>query len=58
MSYIIVARNPRTRKLIVITSYENDEVVAEFDTETEAIAAADNTMICKAWPYHFVEVPE
>jgi hypothetical protein len=55
MSYIIVARNPRTGKLAVITDGED---VAEFGTEDEAIDAAGNTMICKAWPYHFVEVPE
>jgi hypothetical protein len=58
MSYIIIVRNPRTKSLIAVTSGDDDEIIAEFATETDAIAAADNTMICKAWPYHFVEVPE
>jgi hypothetical protein len=58
MSYIIIVRNPRTKSLIAVTSDDDGEIIAEFATETDAIAAAGNTMICKAWPYHFVEVPE
>ena len=59
MSYIIIVRNPRTKSLMAVTSGDDDgRIIAEFETETDAIAAADNTMICKAWPYHFIEVPE
>lgn len=55
MSYIIVSRNPRANKLVIVTDGD-DDVPAEFKTEEEAIEAAHNTTICKAWSYQILEV--
>ena len=56
MSYIIVSRNPRAKKLVIVTDGD-DNVPAEFKTEGEAIEAAHNTTICKAWGYDVIEIP-
>jgi hypothetical protein len=55
MNYIIVTRNPTTKKLAIITDGESD-VPAEFEDEREAMDAADETPICKAWGYEILEV--
>lgn len=55
MGFIIVSRNPRTKNLVIVTDGE-DNVPAECKTEEEAIDAAHNTTICKAWGYEIVEV--
>ena len=54
MSYILVTRNPRG-KLVIVTDGE-DNVPAEFVDEEEAVDAASDTTICKAWGYMVVEV--
>ena len=54
-NYIISTRNPRTAKLILITE-EDSELVAEFDTEHDAIRAACHIPICQAWGYELIEV--
>jgi Mg-chelatase subunit ChlD len=56
MSYIVVSRNPRTNKLVIVTDGD-DNVPAEFGTEDEAAEAASNTTICKAWGYDVIECP-
>jgi hypothetical protein len=53
-SYIIAIRNPRTNKLVLVTN--DDETVCEFESERDAMIAADNTSICKAWGYEVIEV--
>ncbi len=55
MSYIIVSRNPRNKKLVIITG-EDEETVAEFATESEACAVAMAVPVCEAWGYQAVEV--
>ena len=55
MSYILVSRNPRTHKLIVITG-DDDDTVAEFATESDAAAVAMAVPICEAWGYEAIEV--
>jgi len=55
MGYIILSRNPRTGKLVIVTDGD-DNVQAECETEEEAIESAHNTTICKAWGYEIVEV--
>lgn len=55
MSYIVVTRNPGTKKLIGITDFDDGEI-AEFETEESASEAAANTTICKAWGYQIVEI--
>jgi anti-anti-sigma regulatory factor len=55
MGYIIVSRNPRTQRLIVITGEDEDQV-AEFGTESEASAVAMAVPVCEAWGYEVVEV--
>lgn len=58
MGYIIVTRNPRNNQVVAIVDGKNDldENVAEFKTEAEADAAANNTTACKAWGYQIIEV--
>ena len=56
MSYILVSRNPRTKKLVIITDGE-DNIPFEFERREDAVTAADCTMICKAWSYEIVEIP-
>lgn len=55
MGYIIVSRNPRTKRLIVVTG-EDAETVAEFETESEANAVAMAVPVCEAWGFEAVEV--
>lgn len=55
MSYILLTRNPRVKKLVIVTDGD-DNVPAEFESWDEARAAADNTTICKAWGYEIIEV--
>lgn len=56
MSYILVTRNPTTKRLVVVTG-EDDYSVAEFDTEGEARAVAMAVPVCEAWGYEALEVP-
>jgi hypothetical protein len=55
MGYILVARNPRNQKLVVITG-EDGETVAEFETESEANAVAMAVPVCEAWGYQALAV--
>ena len=57
MGYILVTRNPRTQKLIVITG-EDDETAAEFETESDANAVALAVPVCTAWGYQAIEIPD
>lgn len=54
MSYIIVTRNPRSGKVIVID--DGTENVAEYATEDEADAAKTNIPVCRAWGCQTIEV--
>lgn len=57
MTYILLSRNPRSNKLVIVTeNEEEDNVPAEFESMTDAIEAAHNTTICKAWGYRIAEV--
>jgi hypothetical protein len=59
MSYVILVRNPKNKKLFAVTDGEDTgsfEYCAEFGTEQEATDAAHDTTICKAWGYEVVEV--
>lgn len=55
MGYVIMTRNPGSGRLIAVV--DNDDCdISEFATEKEAVEAASNTTICKAWGYEIVEV--
>jgi hypothetical protein len=54
MSFIVVTRNPRNKKLIAINDEADD--VAEFEDSDQAVAAAVNTTACMAWGYEILEV--
>lgn len=54
-NYILATRNPFTKRLVLVTE-DDGENVAEFESEQEAMDAADNTTICKAWGYELVEI--
>lgn len=57
MSFIIVTRNPGTRKLISITdSGSSDDILAEYQTKEEAEKAAKYVPACVAWGYDILEV--
>jgi hypothetical protein len=56
MSFILVTRNPRNKKLVIVTDGD-DNVPAEFKSEIEASDAASETTICKAWGYDVIEIP-
>lgn len=55
MGYIVLTRNPSTKKLIVIMNDDHEEI-AEFPTENEAIDAVVRSKLCSAWDYEVVEV--
>jgi hypothetical protein len=55
MSYILVTRNPRSKKLVPVLG-EDNETIAEFETESDAIAVAMAVPICEAWGYQTVEI--
>jgi hypothetical protein len=55
MTFIITTRNPKSKKLLIITN-EDDDYAAEFETEPEAMEAAHETTLCKAWGCEVVEV--
>ncbi len=55
MPYILVTRNPRTKKLIPILG-EDNETIAEFETEGDANAVAMAVPVCEAWGYEALEV--
>lgn len=59
MSYIIVTRNPRNNRIVVISDGDdNDPDPAVFKTYSEAISAADRVpVIVAGWPYTIVETP-
>lgn len=56
MGFVILTRNPTSRKLIAIIDSDDEYAVAEFKTESDAIKAAHNTTVCKAWGYKILEV--
>jgi hypothetical protein len=55
MGWIIVTRNPRSKKLVIIHNDELDDFV-EFGTESEANAVAMAIPVCEAWGFEAVEV--
>jgi Mg-chelatase subunit ChlD len=55
MSYILLTRNPRNSKLVVITDGE-DNVPIEFDTHEEAVDATRDVPVCQAWGFMIAEV--
>jgi hypothetical protein len=57
VSYILIVRNPRSKKLVPVLA-EDNETIAEFATESDAAAVAMAVPICEAWGYQTVEVGE
>ena len=54
VSYIIVTRNPTSKKLMIIEEADpaaqyNGAVIAEFATEDEAYEHAETLPVCRAW---------
>jgi len=56
MGWIIVTRNPRSQKLVVIHNDNYDDVL-EFGTESEANAVAMTIPVCEAWGFEAIEIP-
>lgn len=56
MSYIIVMRNPRNKKLLAIV--DRDDNVDEFATAADAERIAEGAEICRAWGYEILEVTQ
>lgn len=55
MGYIVVTRNPKNRKLIVVRDTDTEDP-EEFETEDAAATAADGMMVCRAWGYQVLEI--
>lgn len=55
MTYILIVRNPRSKKLVPVLA-EDNETIAEFETEGDAAAVAMAVPICEAWGYQTLEV--
>lgn len=55
MSYIIVCRSA-SGPLIPVTSDADDIEIAEFDTMEDAMEAVKETVCCRIWPFHVLEV--
>lgn len=59
MTYIILTRNPSTKRLCVgrsIGDDSEDPPLAEYETFDEALRVADNSPACVAWDFDIVEV--
>lgn len=60
MGYIIIGRNPNSKRLIVVEKEDaarpDVQEIAEYDTEGEAEKVAQRMPIFKVWPYQVVEV--
>jgi hypothetical protein len=54
VSYVIVTRNPTTRKLVFVSG--DDGSPAEFGTEDEAFKVAESNACCRAWGAEIVPV--
>jgi hypothetical protein len=54
MSYIVVMRNPTTKKPLAVT--DDDGEIADFETEDAAVSAAARVRVCEAWGYQVVEI--
>jgi len=54
VSYIIVTRNPRSKKLIVIV--DDDGGPCEYPTEQTALYDARRINMCKAWGAEIVPI--
>jgi len=55
MTFIVVSRNPRTKKLVVLKEGEEDHPL-EFHTREGAETFADRFQIFRAWGYEVIEV--
>lgn len=52
--YVMVALNPASRKPVAIVDDEGN--IATYPSYNAAQDAADNTTICRAWPYKIIEL--
>lgn len=56
MTYIIVYRNPHSKKLHIIVEDEDDALMAEFDSEDEAVVQAERMSVCRTYGYQVVPI--
>lgn len=56
MSFIILTRNPKTRRLLIITDESGSDAPKEFETEDAAIDTAITIKACAAWGFKIAEV--
>lgn len=58
MSYIVVTRNPHTKRLVVITEtdHRDNDLISEFPDDDAARAMAEKQVVCRAWGYDVLEV--
>lgn len=58
VTYIIVMRNPASKKLAVIVNGEENDAqdVAEFATEDAAYECANGIAVCRSWGFEIVPV--
>lgn len=57
MSYIVLLRNPLSRKLLVLEDATDERcAVMEFSSEVGAHSVAQRNAACKAWGYEVINV--
>jgi len=53
ISYLIVCRNPKSKKLVIISDGDDPH---EYESEDAAYSAAQDIAICRAWGAEIVPV--
>lgn len=56
MGWVIFVRNPNNKKLSFIRDAGDEDLIAEFASQSEADDAARTSALCAAWGYELVEV--
>jgi hypothetical protein len=56
VSFIILTRNPGTRKLLIISLEPGSDAPSEYETEDEAFTQAAHIAVCDAWGFEIVEL--
>jgi hypothetical protein len=58
VSFIVLMRNPESKALLPLTTSDNPEAVAEFESQSEAREQADTCMAAIAWGFQVIDLEE
>lgn len=58
MSFIVVTRNPHSKRLVIIRAGDDDDdnLPAEYKSHLDAEEMARDQVLCRAWGYEIVEI--